>query len=486
MAYPLSLASPGSPGIPAPASASVVAARRTALWRSMATMILLWAFAVGIFGFVDVERMVTSFQVELDLVPLMAALLAAMVGFFTAEQMGRSLITVFGYARRGMGRGPVPPDSGGTRFTTWLVGVELGLTIMGVGQLLRGAIVPVMVVLALIALLGWVLIRRWPGVLAAWRRLRVDRARRAAILQNGHHVAAAVTSVRRAENQWFGSRPVFQVEISFDYRGPWTFPMRIVDHPVWAPVVGNQLDVWIDPAGPIGPEAIMVQRRYVGQRFLDDPFEHRLPAGSETSPGRPSPDWMTHKHNRVNTIASRVSPLVRSILVLPPSLLGVTAVIAAVLVPVRVADVPMGAIALLWAFAVVTLYNAACHWMYQARSRWFIRSGLGLTGSAAAAVIGMGAALYAFFSTDVLFYLPMMGEAPWTTAHTFVVASILMAIVQFVWMFMVMELAVRHLNGEFPASPEEVQESLVNEDATAFDRVEQRYGYRAGVFLLLD
>ncbi|MFD0560559.1 hypothetical protein FB566_3785 [Stackebrandtia endophytica] len=485
MAYPLSLASPGSPGVPAPASPSVIEARWRSLWRSVATMILFWAFALGIFGFVDVERMVTSFRAELDLVPAMAALLAAMVGFFTVEQMGRSLTTVFGYARKGLARGPVPPDTGGTRLVTWLVGVELGLVIALVGQSLRGALVPVAVLVVLIVLLGWVLVRRLPVMLAAWRRLRVERARWAQIIRNGHHVVATVTSVRRAKNQWFGNQPVFQVEISFDHGGPWTFPMRIVDHPVWAPVVGNQLDVWIDPAGPTGPDTIMVQRRYVGQRLVDDPFEHRLPAGSETSPGRPSPDWMTHKNSRVNTMASHVSPLVRSILVLPPSLLAVTAVLGAVTVSMRL-TVPLTAVALLWAFAVVTTYNAVCYWLYQARSRWFIRSGLGLGGSGAGALVGLGAALYAFFSTDELFYLPMMGEAPWTTAHTFVLVSMLLALVQFVWLFVTMEQAVRHLNGEFPASPEEVHESLVNEDATAFDRLEQRYGYRAGVFLLLD
>ena len=96
---------------------------------------------------------------------------------------------------------------------------------------------------------------------------------------------------------------------------------------------------------------------------------------------------------------------------------------------------------------------------------------------------GFFAAAFAMLTTHSMVIAPLNREIPWTPAHVLTWAAVIGALLVFEWAFTSNAWALRHLNAEFPAPPEAIQEALTGHRPDGVDQLERDYGYRAGVFL---
>lgn len=182
----------------------------------------------------------------------------------------------------------------GLTFVSFAIGILLGLT----GALLVfPAHSPLAIGIAVAAAVAGLffgcrlLIRASRSWKSAMRRLEVAATARAA----GRHSIATATEVEQRD-LWIGDRPTFLVRTRASPAEPdaETTGIRFLwaDYSCWAPMIGNEFDVWSDPAHPDDYDRIVIERRMSGQKFPTDPSSFLRPGTNDgTAPGRTQPRW---------------------------------------------------------------------------------------------------------------------------------------------------------------------------------------------------
>ena len=521
MAYPMSRAVPGSSTVPLPTSPVVWKGYVGKTVRACVLVALLWTVAVAMLGFLTPLEVSSVFSDVAHFVPALLFVTGLVGALGMGHEIGKSFKYVLGYGvvKQATGQnGHTAVPRRGLRLTYaavltgWLLGCAAAAGIRGLEEdwlgLLLFAGLAVVLVVPTVKMLRLALIM--------WRQALAELRTHADIVRSGEHTTGVVAAVTN-EELIVDNKAMFHVDL--EYRTGErleTTRIRFFDYPVWAPAIGNEFDVWTDPERPFVQERILLERRYVGQNFMnlaDEPVSGAwvgapvgasvgVPVGAraggnaetpvDTVPGGPvpgraaikllrSPQWM--KDEAHEPAAPKAAHRTRLLIGIPPNLIALLALTGTLLVPSMIDGVPWWTLAALWLYTVLTIINAAVYWQFMLRRRWFIRSGVSFGGTEAAVFAGFFAAGFAMLTTHSMVFAPLNREIPWTAAHVLTWAAVIGALLVFEWAFTSNAWALRHLNAEFPAPPEAIQEALTGHRPDGIDQLERDYGYRAGVFL---
>lgn len=517
MAYPMSRALPGSETVPLPTSPLVWAGYAMKTMRACLVVGLLWAMAVVMLGFFPPLSLELVFDDVAHFVPALLFVIGLVGALGLGNEIGKDFKHVLGFGvikRTSDFQGHTVAPRRGRRLTyaAVLSGLFVGLVAAAAIRAAQQDWLGFMLLSALAIVFVVPTIRTVRLASIMWRKALELEQIHSDIVRDGEHSVGVVTSVTN-EAFTVDDRAMFHVDLEYRTGGRTeTARIRFFDYPVWAPAVGNEFDVWCDPERPFVQDRILVERRYVGQQFAnlaDEPVAGArgpddLPddAGREAE-GRDvgvattdndfdaagdgdgglqrNPQWMGDEAHKPAPPA--VARRTRFLIGIPPNLIALMALLGTLLVPGMVDDVPWWTMAALWLYTVLTVINAAVYWQFMLRQRWFIRSGVSFGATEAAVFGGFFAAGFAMLTTHNLVMAPLSREIPWTAAHVLTWAAVIGALLVFEWAFTSNAWALRHLNAEFPAPPEVIQEALINHDPHGIDKLEEEYGYRAGVFL---
>lgn len=262
--------------------------------------VLLGGWLLGVLPSWATPSVGTSwFALSIGLSPVLFVALAA------GDALTAPLVRSIGYARAGAqtvsGRhAKLPPSLAGAVWALGGTGFALGL-IVGAAVLtpiaaMRGArpipsAVLAATVIALSSLTIRLVLRSGARARAGWRAEVEQQQIAARVLATGQHAVGRVTTVQFT-GQWLEQQPVFRVGVAFPFRGAErTVRINLVEYPQWAPVAGNEFDVWHD--GSRDPRALLLERRIVGQEFQSEVTHLRRPesGGDGPSIGPLMPRW---------------------------------------------------------------------------------------------------------------------------------------------------------------------------------------------------
>ncbi len=539
MVYPMSRAVPGSETVPLPTSPVVWMGYARRAFRASIGSMLLWALAVAMLGFFSPLRMGRVFDDASRFVPAVLSVIFVVGAVSLGKEIGKAFKYVLGYGRLKRtsefhGHTVVPRRGLRLSRAATLLGVLLG---MAAAALIRAAaqdwvMALLLAGMAIVVAIPTVKLLRLARIM--WRKAMEVRRTNGDIVRSGEHSTGVVVAASY-EDFIVDGRAMFHVDLEYRTGGKLeTGRIRFHDYPVWAPAVGNIFDVWSDPERPFVGERILLERRYVGQEFLpldSEPVSvshadgqegiHRIPAPVDADAGRTGrlaaaslsrgsspgaapgsdfagapdaafagnpaakllmlPQWAADESHAPAT--HKAARRTRMLIGLPPNLIAVLALAGTLLVPAMIDGVPWWTLAALWLYTALTVVNAAVYWQFMLRTRWFVRSGVSFGGTEAAVFAGFFAAGFAMLATDSMVMAPLHGELAWTPAHVLTWAAVIGALLVFEWAFTSNAWAMKHLNAEYPAPPEAIQEALTGQDSDGVDRLERDYGYRAGVFL---
>ncbi|MBP2411735.1 hypothetical protein JOF48_000534 [Arthrobacter stackebrandtii] len=524
MAYPMSRAVPGAESVPLPTSPVVWAGYASRALRASLGTTLLWALAVTMLGFFSPLRMGRVVDDVARLVPAVLFVIFVVGALSLGREIGRAFKYVLGYGRLKRtsefhGHTVVPRRGLRLKRGATLLGVLLG---MGAAGIIRAAVQDwVMALLlgglAIVLVIPTVKVLRLARIM--WRQAIDVQRTNGDIVRDGEHSTGVVVAVTY-EDFIVDGRAMFHVDLEYRTGGRQeSARIRFHDYPVWAPAVGNVFDVWSDPERPFVQERILLERRYVDQVFVPLDAEpvsvshaagqeavHRIPAPERTDSdsglsggitladtpdgtvaGNPAaklllqPQWAADESHAPAT--HKAARRTRFLIGLPPNLIAALALAGTLLVPAMIENVPWWTLAALWLYTALTVTNAALYWQFMLRTRWFVRSGVSFGATEAAVFAGFFAAGFAMLATDSMVMAPLHQELAWTPAHVLTWAAVIGALLVFEWAFTSNAWALKHLNAEYPAPPEAIQEALTCHDPDGIDRLERDYGYRAGVFL---
>lgn len=534
MAYPLSRAMPEAHSVPLPTSPVVWAgyARRT--YCSCLLLAFLWAMAITMLGFFFPLGITHLLDDVVHFVPGLLFVAALVGALALGKGIGNDFKYVQGYGtikRTSDSKGRTVVSVRGRRivYAAVLAGLFAGCLIAAVIRVATGHWLGFLVLaaLALVLLLPALKVGRLARIV--WQQTKTDQRIHRDIVASGHHSVGTVMAVTN-EAFTVENRAMFHVDLEYETGGRLeTTRIQFFDYPVWAPALGNEFDVWTDPERPFVEDRTVLERRYVGQKFAkfeDVPVsgDHSSntddwdadrgvlggsvldgsvlgrgglaggglaggdSAGEKLGGGTPPgvqllPQWMVDEADPQGPSTPKDARRTRILIGIPPTLIAVAALAGTLLVPVMVADVPWWTMAALWFYTVLTLINAAVYWQFMVRSRWFLRSGVTFGATETAVFAGFFAAGFAMLTTHSMVMAPLQREIPWTAAHVLTWAAVIGALLVFEWAFTSNGWALKHLNAEFPAPPEAIQEALTGHDGLGIDKLETEYGYRAGVFL---
>ena len=523
MAYPLSRAMPETHSVPLPTSPVVWAgyARRT-YW-SCLLLALLWAMAITMLGFFFPLGITHLLDDVVHFVPGLLFVAGLVGALALGKGIGNDFKYVQGYGaikRRSESTGRTVVSVRGRRivYAAVLAGLFAGCFVAAVIRVATGHWLGFLVLAALTLVLLLPALKVWRLARIVWQQTKTDQRIHRDIVASGHHSVGTVVSVTN-ENFAVDNRAMFHVDLEYETGGRLeTARIQFFDYPVWAPALGNEFDVWTDPERPFVEDRIVLERRYVGQEFAN--FEEVPVSGDHSSNGddwdpdrgvfvggglagagagaaaagadadsgvSPAvqllPQWMVDEADPHGPSTPKDARRTRILIGIPPLFIAVAALAGTLLVPVMVEDVPWWTLAALWFYTVLTLINAAVYWQFMVRSRWFLRSGITFGATETAVFAGFFAAGFAMLTTHSMVMAPLHQEIPWTAAHVLTWAAVIGALLVFEWAFTSNGWALKHLNAEFPAPPEAIQEALTGHDVLGIDALEAEYGYRAGVFL---
>ncbi|MGN5734353.1 hypothetical protein [Arthrobacter psychrochitiniphilus] len=532
MAYPMSRAVLGAKTVPVPTSPVVWAGYVVKTWRACALVVFLWALAVSMLGFFSPVKMSRVFEDVSHFLPALLFVIGVVGAVRIGHEIGKDVMHVLGYGdikvvSAHAGRAVVPERGRRIAQASVLVGLFLGTVAAAIIRAVSGDWLEMLLLIGLsLPLLVWsVKVLRLARIM--WLKAREEHRIHWDIIASGQHTVGTVVAVTN-EKFLLDNRAMFHVDVEYLIQGRMeTSRIRFFDYTVWAPAIGNEFDVWVDPERPFVQERILLERRYVGQKFahftdLPVPGVHASEEDLVARPGtepdgtvagaragiaqagaavnlatvsgvaesgssapalKRLPQWMADETAASGAATPRAARRTRILIGIPPNLIAVLALIGTLLVPPMVQDVPWWTLAALWLYTVLTIINAAIYWQFMLRSRWFIRSGVSFGATEAAVFAGFFAAGFAMLSTHSMVMAPLNREIPWTAAHVLTWAAVIGALLVFEWAFTSNAWALRHLNAEFPAPPEVIQEALTGHDPDGVDKLEKDYGYRAGVFL---
>ncbi|AIY03435.1 hypothetical protein ART_3836 [Arthrobacter sp. PAMC 25486] len=503
MAYPMSRAVTGSATVPLPTSPVVWAGYVRKTIRACVVVALLWALAVAMLGFFSPLEISRVFDDVAHFVPALLFVIGLIGALGLGNEIGKDFKHVLGYGvvkRNSEFHGHTVVPRRGRRLayaavlSGWLLGCIAAAVIRAVKEDWLGLLL--LVGLAVVLVVPTVKMLRLARIM--WRKAVAERRTNADIVRDGEHTIGTVVAVTN-EEFIVDDRAMFHVDLEYRTGGRLeTVRIRFFDYPVWAPAIGNEFDVWSDPERPFVQDRILLERRYVGQKFMNladepvpgshmsgDAAPHPEPdgtvSGSTASSLLRSPQWMADEAHEPST--PKVAQRTRLLIGIPPNLIAVLALLGTLLVPSMIEDVPWWTLAALWLYTVLTIVNAAIYWQFMLRRRWFLRSGVSFGATEAAVFAGFFAAGFAMLTTHSMVFAPLNQEIPWTAAHVLTWAAVIGALLVFEWAFTSNAWALKHLNAEFPAPPEAIQEALTGHKTDGVDQLERDYGYRAGVFL---
>jgi hypothetical protein len=524
MAYPMSRALPGSGRIPLPASPVVWDGYVRKAMRALVLVGLLWALAVAMLGFFSPFHLAHTLEDPALFIPALLFVVGVVGALAVGPEIGANFKHVMGYGFLKQtsalhSRTVAPHRARRVTSAAVLSGLVLGCAAAAAIRLVSGDGLEALLLAGVAVLLLIPARRMLRHARILWRRAQDDRGRLAVLIDDGDHSVGRVVSVT-SEKRWVDGMALFHVELEHAAGGREEVTrVRLLSYPVWAPAEGNEYDVWTDPERPFDKDRTLIERRYVGQEFADfapepAPLDHEpsriveaggveaggveagggdagaggvrgsVPSpGARGASGRDAPPWMSRESKSVQAAPAARAQRTRLLLALPPLVIAALAVAGALLVPPLVDAVPWWTVAALGLYAVLTVVNAWVYWQFAVRSRWVIRSGVTFGATESAVFVGFFAAGFCVLSTPSLVDGPVHGTAPWTPAHYLVGAALLGAVLVFEWAFSGTAWALNHLNAEYAAPAEVVQEALTGHDPHGIDRLEARYGYRAGVLL---
>lgn len=531
MAYPMSRAVPGAQTVPLPTSPVVWLGYVRKTLRACVLVALLSALAVAMLGFFSPVEIRRVFVDVAHFVPALLFVIGVVGALGLGNEIGKDFKHVLGYGdvkrtSEHAGHTVVPRRGQRLTYASVLIGLFLGFVAAAVIRAMMGEWVGFLLLagLAVGLLIAAIKVTRLARIM--WLKAREDHRIHWDIVSGGEHSVGTVVAVTN-ERFVVDNRAMFHVDLEYRTGGRLeTTRIRFFDYPVWSPSMGNEFDVWSDPERPFVQDRILIERRYVGQEFVnlaDEPVagEHISgdeaaaqadadpakdgfdPVGSISGSGSGSisgsgfgeeisvpgmfqnPQWMLDEADPSGPSTPKAARRTRILIGIPPTLIAVFALIGTLLVPVMVDDVPWWTLAALWLYTVLTLINAAVYWQFMRRSRWFVRSGVSFGATEAAVFAGFFAAGFTMLTTHNLVMAPLHREIPWTAAHVLTWAAVIGALLVFQWAFTSSAWALKHLNAEFPAPPEAIQEALTGHDPAGIDKLEATYGYRAGVFLYI-
>lgn len=527
MAYPMSRAVPGAQTVPLPTSPVVWLGFVKKTLRACVLVALLSALAVAMLGFFSPMEIGRVFVDVAHFVPALLFVIGVVGALGLGNEIGKNFKHVLGYGdvkrvSEHSGHTVVPRRGQRLTYASVLMGLLLGCVAAAVIRAVMDEWVGFLLLAGLAVVLTVPVIKVTRLARIMWLKAREDHRIHWDIVSGGEHSVGTVVAVTN-EQFVVDNRAMFHVDLEYRTGGRLeTTRVRFFDYPVWAPSMGNEFDVWSDPERPFVQERILIERRYVGQEFVDladepvagehisgdeaaaqaasDPYTAGVDtdgsasgSGASSSSGSraedsvpgmfQSPQWMVDEADPSGPSTPKVARRTRILIGIPPTLIAVFALLGTLLVPVMVDDVPWWTLAALWLYTALTLINAAVYWQFIRRSRWFIRSGVSFGATEAAVFAGFFAAGFTMLTTHNLVMAPLQREIPWTAAHVLTWAAVIGALLVFEWAFTSNAWALKHLNAEFPAPPEAIQEALTGHDPEGIDMLETTYGYRAGVFL---
>lgn len=537
MAYPVSRAVPGADTVPLPTSPVVWAGYvLKSLW-ACGLVAFLSALAVAMLGFFSPIEMSRVFDDVAHFVPALLFVIGLVGAVGVGKEIGKDLKHVLGYGKirrisEHVGHTVVPECGRRMGHAAVLIGLFVGCLAGAIIRAVTGEWLGVILLVGLAVLLLVPVIKVTKLARIMWLKAREEHRIHRDIVASGEHTVGTIVAVTN-EQFLLDNRAMFHVDMEYQVGGRVESKrIRFFDYPVWAPTIGNEFDIWYDPERPFVEDRTLIERRYVGQEFTNL-FEMPVPgvhasdedlaARHETEPdgtvagkaraglhpsaggvaqaegehdgagnagvsNAPSnllrlPQWMVDETASDGPATPKAARRTRMLIGIPPNLIAVLALVGTLLVPVMVEDVPWWTLAALWLYTVLTVINAAVYWQFMLRRRWFIRSGVSFGATEAAVFAGFFAAGFSMLTTHTMVMAPLNREIPWTAAHVLTWAAVIGALLVFEWSFTSNAWALRHLNAEFPAPPEVIQEALTGHDPDGIDKLEADYGYRAGVFL---
>lgn len=504
MAYPMSRALPGSATVPLPTSPVVWTGYVRKTVRACIVVALLWTMAVAMLGFFSPLEIGRVFEDVAHFVPALLFVIGLVGALGLGNEIGKDFKHVLGYGvvkRRSefQGHTVVPRRGRRLAYAAVLTGWLLGCIAAAVIRAVKGDWLGLFLLVGLAVVLVVLTVKMLRLALIMWRKAMDERRTSADIVRSGEHSTGIVVAVTN-EELTVDDRAMFHVDLEYRTGGRLvTTRIRFFDYPVWAPGIGNEFDVWTDPERPFVQERTLLERRYVGQDFMqlaDEPVAGSRTRGDATPQQDPAPDgtvsgstattslrqpqWMADEAHEPSP--PKVARRTRLLIGIPPNLIAVLSLLGTLLVPSMIDDVPWWTLAALWLYTVLTIINAAIYWQFMLRRRWFIRSGVSFGATEAAVFAGFFAAGFAMLTTHSMVLAPLNQEIPWTPAHVLTWSAVIGALLVFEWAFTSNAWALKHLNAEFPAPPEAIQEALTGHDPDGIDQLERDYGYRAGVF----
>lgn len=325
-------------------------------------------------------------------------------------------------------------------------------------------------------LLTWAGVRASRKAIAGWQE-EVDRERIASyLLAHGTHVIGRVTEAR-FKKSWLDQQPVFTLNVEYQIADKAKkISFHYVDYPRWAPVVGNEFDIWFDPDHPDDPRRILLERKIVGQNFASDIEHLRRPSSGSDGPeiGPIEPEWaQTESQNKPLATARIAVHLIFAILFAA----GATAALIAW--AAEFGTKPWWMLPCLLLFVAAFSLDTVCWVSILNRSQWLVRT-TWTTG------------YFGWFGFVLMF--PIILGMVWMLATVWIEASTFQnKLFMFIGLVAVsggifgpisasnMEEAVPRVFGAGTTPPaDEVHEALRSSNPAALAALEERYGYITG------
>lgn len=502
MAFPLAQATGKS--YPLPWAPQIRRKYRSIVIYRIIALLLRWFAAIGVIAWICtmwVLALLPSWIMQMLpevkwAIPLMIAVTLFLLK--TSDNSVKTpLIHAFGYGRAGAntvsGRHSKPPKSL-AHITTAVAcsGASLGI-ITGTGvAFIQTDIFPDLhsqnMLLSLFtagsALLAGLL--AWAGVhtarksMAGWRKEINQEQITSHLLAHGEHVIGKVTNII-FEDSWLDQQPIFTLCVEYQAAGETcTMTFHYVDYPRWAPVIGNEFEIWFDPKQSNDPKHILLERKIVGQTFASDIEHLRRPASGGDGPdlGPLAPKWaQSEKHNKTRTTVKIVIQLFFAVLFTAGS------AVSLIMWTMVFGSKPWW---LLLCFLIISgsfSLNAICGISLLNRSQWLIRTTW--------AVDTVGWTAYMFMFPAVLGIALKSVDLLWERTSSLPVEQVMVLlftgfIVVFGSLFSVISSTTFHETiarvftaGTLPPA-EEVHEALRSSNPAKLEALEKHYSYITG------
>ncbi|GAB3157049.1 hypothetical protein GCM10027290_56470 [Micromonospora sonneratiae] len=487
MAFSLTLADPEGETFPLPTSPVVAQARTRGLAFRIVMITALWAvqgvLTVGVTAGLLIGEPFVDLPDSGPLVPTMTYLFLPCVALASMITTGNAQKQIYGYSEHSLNvkyRSSNAPAHGRPMNRC---AAAIGFCAGGVVALVllpwaafagaawwRQALV--LLVLAVLGACAVVTLRiELPQVGTARLWLSESQHRLQDVVDHGAHTVATVARVEHT-GSWLDALPIFVLTLFWSTgQGTREATIRITDYPCWAPVEGNEFDVWFDPAAPDDDTRVFLHRRLVGQRFAENPERFRAPGEGDSGPGPIEPPYASAR------TGSPVERWLCTFIAVACAAIGVAGVAAT---PMAFGDLPWWSKLCILVQALFLIANAALWVTFACRHPWFARHGHSASWITWLPFLGLFGITLPVLGTDPVWGFDYDRDIETLTLWLYL-AMIVAGVVTYLLSFVLIMAGHRMLNAGVVVPPEEVAEALRHHDRAAIDQLRIRYGYLAGV-----